>query len=168
MLDKFKRQILTELASLKESNLSHDTKNKELEKKIESLTNNFNNENNALKEKLTIIENKNNSLEEQLKLKDKEIEELKQKVNDLILTTKDITLKFKISDENVKDEISINVKGETKLSEVVSMLYELCPSINNLNIKGFCLEGNENEKIDEMKTVYENKLVNGSLIVLIV
>ena len=93
---------------------------------------------------------------------------LKQKVNDLILTTKDITLKFKISDENVKDEISINVKGETKLSEVVSMLYELCPSINNLNIKGFCLEGNENEKIDEMKTVYENKLVNGSLIVLIV
>jgi len=168
MLDKFKRQILTELASLKENNLSHDTKNKELEKKIESLTNNFNNENNALKEKLTIIENKNNSLEEQLKLKDKEIEELKQKVNDLILTTKDITLKFKISDENVKDEISINVKGETKLSEVVSMLYELCPSINNLNIKGFCLEGNENEKIDEMKTVYENKLVNGSLIVLIV
>ena len=168
MLDKFKRQILTELASLKESNLSHDTKNKELEKKIESLTNNFNNENNALKEKLAIIENKNNSLEEQLKLKDKEIEELKQKVNDLILTTKDITLKFKISDENVKDEISINVKGETKLSEVVSMLYELCPSINNLNIKGFCLEGNENEKIDEMKTVYENKLVNGSLIVLIV
>ena len=147
---------------------SHDSKNKDLEKKIESLTNNFNNENNALKEKLTIIENKNNSLEEQLKLKDKEIEELKQKVNDLILTTKDITLKFKISDENVKDEISINVKGETKLSEVVSMLYELCPSINNLNIKGFCLEGNENEKIDEMKTVYENKLVNGSLIVLIV
>ena len=168
MLDKFKKQILTELKSLKEENLSHDSKNKELEEKIESLTNNFNNENNALKEKLSIIENKNNSLEEQLKLKDKEIEELKQKVNDLILTTKDITLKFKISDENVKDEISINVKGETKLSEVVSMLYELCPSINNLNIKGFCLEGNENEKIDEMKTVYENKLVNGSLIVLIV
>ena len=48
------------------------------------------------------------------------------------------------------------------------MLYELCPYINNLNIKGFCLEGNENEKIDEMKTVYENKLANGSLIVLIV
>ena len=168
MLDKFKKQILTELKSLKEENLSHDSKSKDLEKKIESLTNNFNNENNALKEKLSIIENKNNSLEEQLKLKDKEIEELKQKVNDLILTTKDITLKFKISDENVKDEISINVKGETKLSEVVSMLYELCPYINNLNIKGFCLEGNENEKIDEMKTVYENKLVNGSLIVLIV
>ena len=44
------------------------------------------------------------------------------------------------------------------------MLYELCPSINDLNIKGFCLEGKENEIIEEMKTVNENKLVNGSLI----
>ena len=48
------------------------------------------------------------------------------------------------------------------------MLYELCPYINNMNIKGFCIEGKENEKIDEMKTVDENKLVNGSLIVLMV
>ena len=48
------------------------------------------------------------------------------------------------------------------------MLYELCPDINDMDIKGFCLEGKENEKIDEMKTVNENKLINGSLIVLIV
>ena len=47
------------------------------------------------------------------------------------------------------------------------MLYELCPYINKMDIKGFCLEG-ENERIDEMKTVKENKLVNGSVIVLIV
>ena len=35
-------------------------------------------------------------------------------------------------------------------------------------IKGIYLEGNENEKIDEMKTVNENKLVNDSLIFLII
>ena len=48
------------------------------------------------------------------------------------------------------------------------MLYELCPDINDLNIKGFCVEGKENEMLDEMKTVNENHLVDGSLIVLIV
>ena len=91
---------------------------------------------------------------------------INQKVNDLISSTKEITLRFKISDEN--DEIPINTKGETKLSEVLSMLYDLCPNINNLNIKGFCKDGNENETIDEMKTVNENKLVDGTLIVLLV
>lgn len=166
MLDKIKKQILTEMTSLKEENKKQITLNKNLEEKIKLITNDFNNEQNALKEKLNLVENKNNELEEQIKLKNKEIEELNQKVNDLISSTKEITLRFKISDEN--DEIPINTKGETKLSEVLSMLYDLCPNINNLNIKGFCKDGNENETIDEMKTVNENKLVDGTLIVLIV
>ena len=166
MLDKIKKQILTEMTSLKEENKKKINLNKNLEEKIKLITNDFNNEQNALKEKLNLVENKNNELEEQIKLKNKEIEELNQKVNDLISSTKEITLRFKISDEN--DEIPINTKGETKLSEVLSMLYDLCPNINNLNIKGFCKDGNENETIDEMKTVNENKLVDGTLIVLIV
>ena len=86
---------------------------------------------------------------------------------ELFFAKNGITLKFKIPDKEVKDEISINAKGETKVLEVINMLYELCPSINNLNIKGFSVEGKENEIIDEMKTVNENKLVNGSIIVLI-
>ena len=121
-----------------------------------------------LKEKLNIFENKTNELEQKLKLKDEEILNLKQKINELLLLNKDINLKFKISNENIKDEIIINTKGEVKIYEVLSKLYELCPSISNMNIKGFCIEGKENEKIDEMKTVDENKLVNGSLIVLMV
>ena len=54
------------------------------------------------------------------------------------------------------------------MSDVLSLLYGLCPYVKNLDIKGICLEGNENEKIDEMKTVNENKLINGSLISLII
>ena len=138
-----------------------------MEEKLDLITNDFNNEKNVLKEKLNLFENKTNELEKELKNKNKEIEDLKQQLNELILSGKDITLKFKINNENVKDEISINTKGETKIIDVIGMLYELCPYINKMDIKGFCLEG-KNEKIDEMKTVKENKLVNGSVIVLIV
>ena len=48
------------------------------------------------------------------------------------------------------------------------MVYQLCPYINKMDIKGFCLEGKENDIIDEMKTVKENKIVDGSIIVIIV
>ena len=100
--------------------------------------------------------------------KNKEIEELKQKVNELIESTNEITLKFKIGGGNDNDDISIKVKGNSKIVEVLGLLYELCPNLNKMNIKGFCLEGKEDQKIDELKTVHENKLENGSLIVLMV
>ena len=168
MIDKMKKQVIKEINNLKEQNTKEINKNKKLEEKIELITNNFNQEQNMLKEKINSFENKTNELENELKNKNKEIEDLKKQLNDYILSNKDITLKFKINDDNINDEISINTKGDTKISEVLGMLYELCPYINNMDIKGFCLEGKENEKIDEMKTVNENKLVNGSLIVLMV
>jgi predicted RNase H-like nuclease (RuvC/YqgF family) len=168
MLDKLKKNLFLEISNLKEENKKVNNKNKQLEEKIEIITKDLNNENNALKEKINTLENKTNDLEQELKNKNKEIEILKNQVNDLILTNKKITLKFKISGEGINEVISINTNGEAKLSEVLSLLYELCPGINDLNIKGFCIEGKENEKIDEMKTVNENKLVNDSLILLIV
>ena len=167
MIDKMKKKVILEINNLKEENKKEINKNKKLEEKLDLITNDFNNEKNVLKEKLNLFENKTNELEKELKNKNKEIEDLKQQLNELILSGKDITLKFKINNENVKDEISINTKGETKIIDVIGMLYELCPNINKMDIKGFCLEG-KNEKIDEMKTVKENKLVNGSVIVLIV
>ena len=167
MIDKMKKKVILEINNLKEENKKEINKNKKLEEKLDLITNDFNNEKNVLKEKLNLFENKTNELEKELKNKNKEIEDLKQQLNELILSGKDITLKFKINNENVKDEISINAKGETKIIDVIGMLYELCPYINKMDIKGFCLEG-KNEKIDEMKTVKENKLVNGSVIVLIV
>ena len=167
MIDKMKKKVILEINNLKEENKKEINKNKKLEEKLDLITNDFNNEKNVLKEKLNLFENKTNELEKELKNKNKEIEDLKQQLNELILSGKDITLKFKINNENVKDEISINTKGETKIIDVIGMLYELCPYINKMDIKGFCLEG-ENERIDEMKTVKENKLVNGSVIVLIV
>ena len=167
MIDKMKKKVILEINNLKEENKKEINKNKKLEEKLDLITNDFNNEKNVLKEKLNLFENKTNELEKELKNKNKEIEDLKQQLNELIVSGKDITLKFKINNENVKDEISINTKGETKIIDVIGMLYELCPYINKMDIKGFCLEG-ENERIDEMKTVKENKLVNGSVIVLIV
>ena len=167
MIDKMKKKVILEINNLKEENKKEINKNKKLEEKLDLITNDFNNEKNVLKEKLNLFENKTNELEKELENKNKEIEDLKQQLNELIVSGKDITLKFKINNENVKDEISINTKGETKIIDVIGMLYELCPYINKMDIKGFCLEG-KNEKIDEMKTVKENKLVNGSVIVLIV
>ena len=168
MLDKMKKEIYLDMSSVKQENKNENDKNKALEEKLNKLTNQLINENQLLKDKLNIIENKNSVLEQQIKLKDKEIQELKQKVNDIIISTKAINLKFKLSNDNAKDEISIRAKGESKLSEVLSTLYDIYPYIKNYNVKGFYLEGNEKEKIDEMKTVNENNLVNGSLIVLIV
>ena len=168
MLDKLKKNFFLEINNLKEENKKATNKNKQLEEKIEIITKDLNNENNALKEKINSFENKTNELEQEIKNKNKEIEILKKQVNDLILTNKKITLKFKISGEGINEVISINTNGEARLSEVLSLLYELCPSINDLNIKGFCIEGKENGKIDEMKTVNENNLVNDSLIVLII
>ena len=168
MINKMKKQVIKEINELKEEKLQEINKNKKLEEKIDLITNNFNQEKNEMKEKINLFENKTNELENEIKNKNKEIEDLKKQLNEYILSTKDITLKFKINDESINDEISINAKGETKVSEVLGMLYELCPYINNMDIKGFCIEGKEDEKIDEMKTVNENKLVNGSLIVLIV
>ena len=167
MIDKMKKKVILEINNLKEENKKEINKNKKLEEKLDLITSDFNNEKNVLKEKLNLFENKTNELEKELENKNKEIEDLKQQLNGLIVSGKDITLKFKINNENVKDEISINTKGETKIIDVIGMLYELCPYINKMDIKGFCLEG-KNEKIDEMKTVKENKLVNGSVIVLIV
>ena len=57
-----------------------------------------------------------------MKLKDKEIQELKKKLNDLIISTKVINLKFKFFNNNAKDEISIKAKGESKIYEVLSTL----------------------------------------------
>ena len=168
ILDKYKQNSFLEVSLLKKENEMKKKKNKELEEKIELLNSDINKEKKIIKEKIDVCENKNNELEKELKSKNEEIEQLKQKINELILFKQDITLKFKISDENVKDEISINTKGGTKMSDVLSLLYGLCPYVKNLDIKGLCLEGNENEKIDEMKTVNENKLINGSLISLIV
>ena len=168
MLDKLKKNFFLEINNLKEENKKAINKNRQLEEKIEIITKDLNNENNALKEKINSFENKTNELEQEIKNKNKEIEILKKQVNDLILTNKKITLKFKISGEGINEVISINTNGEARLSEVLSLLYELCPSINDLNIKGFFIEGKENGKIDEMKTVNENNLVNDSLIVLII
>lgn len=168
MFDKQKKKLLQEMSSLKEDNNNEKIKNKNLEEKIEMINKDFNNEKNVLNEKLNLYENKTNKLEEELKSKTEEIDNLNQKVNEYILTNKERTLKFKISSEKIHDEISINVKGETKFLDSILMLYELCPDINDLNIKGFCVEGKENEMLDEMKTVNENHLVDGSLIVLIV
>ena len=157
MIDKMKKQFHYELNSIKEEN----------KKEIEKLKINFYKENTIVNQKLIILENKNKEFEEIIKRKDKEMEELKQKLDNINLSNKEINLKFKIPDQKFKNEININTKGEKKMSEVINILYELCPYITNLKVKCFCLEGNENNKIDEMKTVKENNLVNDSLIMLI-
>ena len=168
MINKMKKKVIFEINNLKEENKKAINKYKKLEEKIDLITNDFNNEKNTLKEKLNLFENKTKKLEQELKTKNNEIEDLKQRLNELIISNKEITIKFKINKENVKDEISINAKGETKIIDVLAMVYQLCPYINKMDIKGFCLEGKENDKIDEMKTVKENKIVDGSIIVIIV
>jgi signal recognition particle receptor subunit beta len=180
----FKRKfdVVVRRRSTVKGRLSKDPKNmkddkekekeKEKEKKKPSLDKNLFIYHQMLvkfKKKILIeVENSKNEYEKELKNKNEQIENMKKKLEDLVLSTKKkISLIFKIPNKDIKDEIVINTKGETKVYDVINMLYELCPSINDLNIKGFCLEGKENEIIDEMKTVNENKLVNGSLISLI-
>ena len=141
MIDKIKKQFYNEIISIKEEN----------KKEIENLKN--------------LMENKSKEFEEAIKIKNKEIEILKEQINNI---NKETILKFKIEDKKFKNEIIINTKGEKRMSEVISSVYELCPYLSNLKVKYFCLEGNKNNKIDEMKTVNENKLVNGSIISAIV
>ena len=166
----FKRKFDTAIS--KELKNTEDDKEKEKEMKKPSLDKNLFIYHQMLvkfKKKILIeVENSKNEYEKELKNRNEQIENMKKKLEDLVLSTKKkLSLIFKIPDKDIKDEIIINTKGETKVYDVINMLYELCPSINNLNIKGFCLEGKENEMIDEMKTVNENKLVNGSVIALI-
>lgn len=141
MIDKIKKQFYNEIISIKEEN----------KKEIENLKN--------------LMENKSKEFEEAIKIKNKEIEILKEQINNI---NKETILKFKIEDKKFKNEIIINTKGEKRMSEVIGTVYELCPYLSNLKVKYFCLEGNKNNKIDEMKTVNENKLVNGSIISVIV
>ena len=157
MLDKVKKQYYNEIISLKEEN----------KKEIDKITKDFDNKMNILNKKINKIENKNKELENQIKIKNEEIDNLKVQIENNNLN-KDISLKFKIPDEKFENEIMINSKGEKRLSEVINDLYELCPYLFNLKVKYFCLEGYENKKIDEMKTVNENNLSNGSVIHLIV
>lgn len=107
-----------------------------LEKKIDDSVAKFKKEKNLLMEKIKSYENKN----------------------------KDINLKFKIT--NIEDVITIKAKGDSKLFEVLNMLYELCPGMSNLKIDGFSVEGKKDIKIDEMKTVSENKLDNNSILII--
>ena len=67
---------------------------------------------------------------------------------------------------NIEDVITIKAKGDSKLFEVLNMLYELCPGMSNLKIDGFSVEGKKDIKIDEMKTVSENKLDNNSILII--
>ena len=157
MLDNVKKVYYNKLISIKEEN----------KKEIDRITKDFDNKINMLNEKINSIENKNKELENQIKIKNEEIENLKIQIDNNIIN-EDISLKFKIPDEKFEKEIIINTKGEKKISEVINNLYELCPYLFNLKVKYFCLEGNENKKIDEMKTVKENKLSNDSVIHLII
>ena len=159
LIDKVKRQFYFEINSLKDNN----------QKELDKIKSEFNNENKILNEKLSLVENKNKELEEQIKIKNKEIENLKQKLGNVnILKEEDIYLTFKIPDEKFKNEIIINTFSNKRMSEVMSTLYEICPYLNNLKVKSLCLDGNNSIIIDEMKTIKENKLVNGSVITLTV
>ena len=157
MLDKVKKQYYNEIISLKEEN----------KKEIDKIKKDFDNKMNVLNEKINSIENKNKELENQIKIKNEEIEKLKVQIDNSKLN-KDISLKFKIPNDKFENDIIINTNGEKRISEVINSLYELCPYLSNLKIKYFCLEGNENKKIDEKKTVNENKLSNGSIIHLVI
>ena len=126
--------------------------------------NQLKNENNILKQKMYIIEKKNKELEEIIKLKG--YENIKENNNEN-LDKDEISLKFLIAKENI-NEIVIKTKRDKKMSEVISNLYQLCPYICNLKVKYFCLEGNENNKIDEMKTIDENNLLDGSFITFVI
>ena len=158
MLDKVKKQFFNQMNNIKEQN------KEEMEKlKIE-----FKEDSKKYYEKLNILANKNKELEILLKHKEAEIKDLKKSLDDLYSLNKDINLKFKIPDEKFKDEINIKTKGENKMIDVIEKLYKLCPYLENLKIKSFYIDGNENNKIDEMKTVNENKLKNDSMIYLII
>jgi len=105
---------------------------------------------------------------------EKKIQDLMNKVNKDKTTTKekntnvekkeDLNLKFKMKDNS--DVISIKAKRDSKLFEILNMLCELCPGMENLKIKGFSVEGKKDMKIDEMKTVSENKLEDNTILII--
>ena len=105
---------------------------------------------------------------------EKKIQDIMNKVNKDKTTTKekntneekkeDLNLKFKMKDNS--DVISIKAKRDSKLFEILNMLCELCPGMENLKIKGFSVEGKKNMKIDEMKTVSENKLEDNTILII--
>jgi hypothetical protein len=64
------------------------------------------------------------------------------------------------------DVISIKAKKDSKLFEVINMLCELCPGMEKLKIKGLNIEGKNDIKIDEMKTVSENKLEDNTILII--
>ena len=105
---------------------------------------------------------------------EKKIQDIMNKVNKEKTTTKekntneekkeDLNLKFKMKDNS--DVISIKAKRDSKLFEILNMLCELCPGMENLKIKGFSVEGKKDMKIDEMKTVSENKLEDNTILII--
>ena len=105
---------------------------------------------------------------------EKKIQDIMNKVNKGKTTTKekntneekkeDLNLKFKMKDNS--DVISIKAKRDSKLFEILNMLCELCPGMENLKIKGFSVEGKKDMKIDEMKTVSENKLEDNTILII--
>ena len=105
---------------------------------------------------------------------EKKIQDIMNKVNKDKTTTKekntneekkeDLNLKFKMKDNS--DVISIKAKRDSKLFEILNMLCELCPGMENLKIKGFSVEGKKDMKIDEMKTVSENKLEDNTILII--
>lgn len=105
---------------------------------------------------------------------EKKIQDMMNKVNKEKNPTKeknaneekkeDLNLKFKMKDNN--DLISIKAKRDSKLFEILNMLCELCPGMENLKIKGFSVEGKKEMKIDEMKTVSENKLEDNTILII--
>ena len=105
-------------------------------------------------------ENKKDKLNMEKKIQDmmnkfnKEKNSLKDK-NTNENKKEDLNLKFKMKDSDI---ISIKAKKDSKLFEVINMLCELCPGMEKLKIKGLNIEGKNDIKIDEMKTVSENKL----------
>ena len=107
-----------------------------MEKKIQDLMNKFNKEKNSLKDKNT---------------------------NNYDSKKDDLNLKFKMKDSDI---ISIKAKKDSKLFEVINMLCELCPGMENLKIKGLNIEGKDDITIDEMKTVSENKLEDNTILII--
>ena len=113
-------------------------------------------------------ENKKDKLNMEKKIQDmmnkfnKEKNSLKDKnTNDN--KKEDLNLKFKMKDSDI---ISIKAKKDSKLFEVINMLCELCPGMEKLKIKGLNIEGKNDIKIDEMKTVSENKLEDNTILII--
>ena len=113
-------------------------------------------------------ENKKDKLNMEKKIQDmmnkfnKEKNSLKDKnTNDN--KKEDLNLKFKMKDSDI---ISIKAKKDSKLFEVINMLCELCPGMEKLKIKGLNIEGKNDIKIDEMKTVSENKLEDNAILII--